>query len=146
MKERIKSRVLGFAIAAMASVVFSYAVAPRPRVNAQQNNKQDQKKTQQQKPRQPQQPQQKDDVPTIRVGTQLVNVLFSVQDKQNRYLNDLKQEDVQILENGQPQDIFTFKRELDLPLTMAILVDVTGSEEFMLPQFKESGSPFVESA
>src|SRR5262245_14340604 len=109
---------------------------------AQKDKKQDEKKSQQQKP---QQPQQKDDVPTIKVGTQLVNVLFSVQDKQNRYLNDLKQEDIQILENGQVQDIFTFKREMDLPLTMAILVDVSGSERFTLPQLKDAGGRFVDS-
>ncbi|HKQ74967.1 MAG TPA: VWA domain-containing protein [Blastocatellia bacterium] len=137
-----KSRVLGCAIAAMVAAAFAYTFATQPRVIAQKDKKQDQKKTQQQKP---QQPQQKDEVPTIKVGTQLVNVLFSVQDKQNRYLNDLKQEDVQILENGQPQDIFTFKRELDLPLTMAILVDVSGSEEFTLPFLKDAGGRFVDS-
>lgn len=143
MKATIKSRVLGCAIAATAAVAFSYTFAPQQRVIAQKDKKQDQKKSQQQQQQQPQKP--KDDVPTIKVGTQLVNVLFSVQDKQNRYLNDLKQEDIQILENGQPQEIFTFKRELDLPLTMAILVDVSGSEQFTLPQLKDSGSRFVES-
>ncbi|MGH9767151.1 MAG: VWA domain-containing protein [Blastocatellia bacterium] len=142
MKATIKSRVMGFAIAATVGAAFLYAFEPQPRVSAQQDKKQDQKKSQQQKP---QQPPQKDDVPTIKLGTQLVNVLFSVQDKQNRYLNDLKQEDVQILENGQPQDIFTFKRELDLPLTMAILVDVSGSEQFTLPHLKDAGGRFVES-
>jgi len=141
VKATIKSRVLGCAIAATVAAAIAHTFATGPRVIAQKDKKQEQKKSQQQKPQQP----QKEDVPTIKVGTQLVNVLFSVQDKQNRYLNDLKQEDVQILENGQPQDIFTFKRELDLPLTMAILVDVSGSEEFMLPQLKESGSRFVES-
>jgi Ca-activated chloride channel homolog len=143
VKATIKSHILGCTIAATVAAVFAYSFATQPLVIAQKDKKQDQKKTQQQQ--QPQKPPQKDEVPTIKVGTQLVNVLFSVQDKQNRYLNDLKQEDVQILENGQPQDIFTFKRELDLPLTMAILVDVSGSEELTLPQLKDSGSRFVES-
>jgi VWFA-related protein len=142
VKATIKSRILGYAIAATVAAAVAHTFVTQPRVIAQKDKKQDQKKSQQQ---QPQKPQQKDDVPTIKVGTQLVNVLFSVQDKQNRYLNDLKQEDVQILENGQPQDIFTFKREFDLPLTMAILVDVSGSEEFTLPQLKDSGSRFVEA-
>ncbi len=137
MKAEIKSRVMGLVIAAMVAVVTSYLFAPQPRVIAQQ----DKQKPQQQKPQQP----QKDDVPTIKVGTQLVNVLFSVQDKQNRYLNDLKQEDIQILENGQAQDIFTFKREFDLPLTMAILVDVSGSERFTLPLLKDAGGRFIDS-
>jgi hypothetical protein len=140
LKAKIKSRILGCAIAAAVVGALSYAVAPQLRVNAQKDKKQDQKK-----PQQPQKPQQKDEVPTIKVGTQLVNVLFSIQDKQNRYLNDLKQEDIQIFENGQPQDIFTFKRELDLPLTMVILVDVSGSEQYTLPHLKDAGGRFVES-
>jgi VWFA-related protein len=142
---KIKTCAWGLAIIAVMAAALSYAFAPRLSARAQQDNKQDQKKSQQQKqqPQKPQKPEQEE--PTIKFGTKLVNVLFSVQDKQNHYLNDLKQEDVQILENGQPQDIFTFKRELDLPLTMAILVDVSGSEEFMLPQLKDSGGRFVES-
>ncbi|MGE0130085.1 MAG: VWA domain-containing protein [Blastocatellales bacterium] len=139
MKATIKSRALSFAIAAMVAAAFSYLFALQPRVIAQQDK---QNKPQQQKPPQP---TQKDDVPTIKLGTQIVNVLFSVQDKQNRYLNDLKQEDIQILENGQAQDIFTFKREFDLPLTMAILVDVSGSERFTLPLLKDAGGRFVDS-
>ncbi|HEY9434278.1 MAG TPA: VWA domain-containing protein [Blastocatellia bacterium] len=152
---KIKTSVWGLAIFAMMAVALSYAFTPQLRADAQQTKgqsdgqgaKQDQKKSQQQKqqPQQPQQPQQKEDDLTLKFGAKLVNVLFSVQDKQNRYLNDLKQEDVQVLENGQPQDIFTFKRELDLPLTMAILVDVSGSEQFTLQYLKDSGGRFVDS-
>jgi VWFA-related protein len=141
---KIKTCAWGLAIAALMAAI--YAFAPQPRAGAQQDNKQgkgqDQKNSQQEK----QDPQQKKDEDlTLKFGAKLVNVLFSVQDKQNRYLNDLKQEDVQILENGQAQDIFTFKLEKDLPLTMAILVDVSGSEQFTLPRLKDSGGRFVDS-
>jgi VWFA-related protein len=146
---KIKTCAWGLVIA--ATIAASYAFAPRMRAGAlqdkqqgqqgQQGKGQDQKKSQQQK----QKPQQKEDETVIKLGTKLVNVLFSVQDKQNRYLNDLKQEDIQILENGQVQDIFTFKREMDLPLTMAILVDVSGSERFTLTQLKDAGGRFVDS-
>ncbi len=58
---------------------------------------------------------------TIRLGTQLGNVLFSVTDKQKRYINDLTASDVKVLEDGKPQEVFTFKRKNDLPIrTMAI--------------------------
>ncbi|MBI1762846.1 MAG: VWA domain-containing protein, partial [Acidobacteria bacterium] len=67
------------------------------------------------------------------------------QDKQNRYINDVAQEEITVLEDGKPQQIFTFKREFDLPLTMAILVDVSGSERFMLPVLKDAGSRFINS-
>jgi VWFA-related protein len=144
---KTKTCVWGLVIVALIAALCAFA--PAPRAGAQQDQQQqgagqDKKKSPQQK-QQPQQPPKKEDETTLKFGTKLVNVLFSVQDKQNRYLNDLKQEDVQILENGQAQDIFTFKREMDLPLTMAILVDVSGSEQFTLPQLKDSGARFVES-
>src|SRR5262249_39404419 len=133
------------AIVAMMVAALSYAFAPLLSAWAQQDNKQDQKKSQQQKqqPQKPQKPEQEE--PTIKFGTKLVNVLFIVQDQQNHYLNDLKQEDVRILETAQPQHTSPYKRERDLPLTMAILVDVSGSEEYMLPQLKDSGGRFVDS-
>lgn len=82
---------------------------------------------------------------TIRLGTQLVNVLFSASDKQNRYINDLTQSEVEIFENGQLQEIFTFKKEFDLPLTLSMLIDVSGSERYTLPLLKDAGGNFIDS-
>lgn len=128
------------AIAALVAVAIVFAFAPEIGVSAQQDKKQTQQKQDPQKP-----PKKTDEVETIKIGTQLVNILFSVQDKQNRYINDIKQEEVEVLENGQPQQIFAFKKELDLPLTMAILVDVSGSEQYTLPLLKDAGGRFVDS-
>ncbi len=86
-----------------------------------------------------------EDIGQIRVGTQLVNVLFSVSDKQNRYINDLTKNDVTVFEDGKPQQVFTFKRETDLPLTMAVLIDVSLSERYMLPVLKDAGFHFFNS-
>jgi VWFA-related protein len=129
------------ACAALVAAAMALAFVPNGGVNAQQD-----KKSQQKQDPKNQDPQKKpDDVETIKIGTQLVNVLFSVQDKQNRYVNDIKQEDLEILENGQTQPIFSFKKEFDLPLTMAILVDVSGSEQYTLPILKDSGGQFIDS-
>ena len=101
-----------------------------------------------QQPTQPpkqQKPKEDDQEQVLKVGTRLVNVLFSVTDKQNRYIDDLKQDELQVFENGQQQNIFTFKKEFDLPLTLAIMVDVSGSERYVLPQLKDAGVHFVES-
>jgi Ca-activated chloride channel homolog len=86
-----------------------------------------------------------EDTETIRLGTQLVNVLFSVTDKENRYIKDLVKSDVSVLENGKSQVIFTFKRELDLPLTMAILVDVSNSVLPVLPRLTDASAQFIDS-
>jgi len=93
-----------------------------------------------------QKPQKKaEEEQTIKLDTQLVNVLFSVQDKQNRYINDLRQEEIEVLENGVSQEIFTFKREFDLPLTLVLLIDVSGSEQYTLPLLKDAGGQFIDS-
>lgn len=118
---------------------------------APQKTQAPEQKTSPQKPPAKDQPKVKpdqdedEDGQVLRVGTQLVNVLFSVNDKQNRYLNDLTKEDVLILEDGKPQQIFTFKRETDLPLTMALLVDVSESERYVLPALKDAGDRFFRS-
>lgn len=138
MKLSVKVKIMSLAMVVL--VAAAIALTPSARVGAQQDKKTTQQKQDPQKPQKKEEEQQ-----TIKIGTQLVNVLFSVQDKQNRYLNDLKQEDLEILENGQPQEIFAFKKEFDLPLTMAILVDVSGSEQYTLPLLKEAGGRFIDS-
>jgi len=138
MRDKIKWSLLAMVVVAFAAL----ALPPLGGVSAQQPKQKQDKKSPDQKPGQ-QKPKEEDQ--TIRVGTQLVNVLFSATDKQNHYINDLKKDEVTVLENGQPQEIFTFKKEFDLPLTMAILVDVSGSEQYTLPQLKEAGGHFVNS-
>lgn len=87
---------------------------------------------------------EEDDTP-IKVETDLVNVLFSAQDRDRRLLTDLKKEDIRILEDGQSQEIFAFIRQTDLPLSLAILVDASSSMERALPEAKMAAKSFVES-
>jgi Ca-activated chloride channel family protein len=81
----------------------------------------------------------------IRVETEAVNVLFTAQDRNRRLLTNLKPEDVRILENGQPQQISAFMRQIDLPLSLAILIDTSASQERTLPEEKEAAITFLES-
>jgi VWFA-related protein len=64
---------------------------------------------------------------TIKVEVNVVNVLCTVRDKQGALAKDLRKEDFEILDNGQHQQIRYFARDTDLPLTVALLVDVSGS-------------------
>ncbi len=81
----------------------------------------------------------------IKVNTEAVNVLFTAQDKDRRLLLNLKQEDIRILENGQPQEITAFSRQVDLPLSLAILIDTSASQERTLPEEKAAAISFIES-
>ena len=81
----------------------------------------------------------------VRVETNLTNVFFTAADKQKRFISNLKREDVRILEDGAPQEIFTFQPNSDLPLSLAILIDCSGSEERTLPEEKAAARSFLES-
>ncbi len=81
----------------------------------------------------------------VRVETNLTNVFFTAADKQKRFVSTLKKEDVRILEDGVPQEIFAFQPNSDLPLSLAILIDCSGSEERTLPMEKDAARSFLES-
>lgn len=86
-----------------------------------------------------------DDDEPIKISTEAVNVLFTAQDRNHRLLTNLKPEDVRILENGQPQPISSFTRQIDLPLSLAILIDTSASQERTLPEEKEAAISFIEN-
>jgi VWFA-related protein len=88
-------------------------------------------------------PQDSDEV--VKVETNLTNIFFTAADKNKRFISDLKAEDIRILEDGQPQDIFTFQQNIDLPLSLAILIDTSASEERTLPDEKEAARAFLEN-
>ncbi len=81
----------------------------------------------------------------IKVDTEVVNVLFTAQDHNRRLLTDLKQGDVRLLEDGKPQDVVAFSRQVDLPLSLAILIDTSGSQERTLPEEKAAAISFLET-
>jgi len=86
-----------------------------------------------------------EDSEVINIDTELVNVLFTAQDKNRRLLTDLKQADIKLVEDGQPQQIVSFTRQVDLPLSLAILIDTSASQERTLPEEKAAAKSFVES-
>ena len=86
-----------------------------------------------------------DEDEVIKVDTEVVNVLFTAQDRNRRLLTSLKQEEVRLLEDGQPQELVTFSRQVDLPLSLAILIDTSLSQERTLPEEKSAAISFVET-
>jgi Ca-activated chloride channel family protein len=81
----------------------------------------------------------------VRLGAELVNVMFSAVDRNNRVISDIRQEEVAVLEDGRPQQIFTFKRETSLPINIAILMDLSGSQEYTFPQERVAAGEFLRS-
>jgi VWFA-related protein len=73
----------------------------------------------------------------------VVNVFASVHNGKNEVVKDLKQEDFAIEEDGRPQVIKYFSRETDLPLTLGLMVDTSGSQFRVLGKEKDATSTFI---
>ena len=84
-----------------------------------------------------------DDV--VRVETDLVTTLFTALDKERRFVNTLRAEDVRIREDGVVQEISFFERETERPLTFVVLVDTSASQERTLPMLKSAANLFVKA-
>ena len=84
-----------------------------------------------------------DDV--IRVDSDVTNLPFTAIDKQKRFITTLQESDIQVFEDGVPQKLFTFQRETDRPLSLALLIDVSASEERTLPAEKAAARSFIET-
>jgi VWFA-related protein len=89
--------------------------------------------------------QEVQDDEVLRVDTDLTNVLFTATDKNRRFYSTLKREDIRIIEDGQAQEIFTFQTQADLPLSLAILIDTSASQERTLPDEKSAARTFIDS-
>ena len=87
-------------------------------------------------------PQDSDEV--VKFDTNLTNIFFTAADKNKRFISDLKAEDIRVFEDGQQQEIFTFQQNIDLPLSLAILIDTSASEERTLPDEKEAARAFLQ--
>jgi len=125
-------------IAAVAIFALSLTLLPRATVQAsgQQPKQKSQKDDKNQKPSGDQDDQ------AIKLGAALVTVPLSVTDKHNAYINDLTKDDIDVTEDNKVQQIFSFEKRTDLPLTMAMLIDISGSENNTLPIEVEAGSDF----
>jgi Ca-activated chloride channel family protein len=80
----------------------------------------------------------------IRVGVNLVNVAFSVRDQRGALVDSLSKADVEVLEDAVPQKISFFARSLDVPLTLGLIVDVSGSQEHFNKQHQRDLEVFLK--
>lgn len=92
----------------------------------------------------PAQPEQDRSVATFKLNVNLVDVFFTVKNKGGNLVPHLSKTDCSIMEDKQPQTWKTFTAETDLPLTLGILLDTSGSQEYVLPLEQQAGSQFLE--
>src|SRR5258708_24741831 len=90
-----------------------------------------------------------DDV--VRVSTTLVTVSVNARDRHGKLVYDLQREDFNLFEDGIKQDLVYFDlprnggaQTTTLPLTVALLLDVSDSTEFKLNQIQQAASTFLD--
>src|SRR5215469_18854971 len=62
----------------------------------------------------------------------VVNVFATVHDKQGKIVKNLLKDDFTLEEEGRPQAIKYFAQQSDLPLTLGLLIDTSGSQRRVL--------------
>jgi VWFA-related protein len=72
------------------------------------------------------------DTPVFSTEVRVVNVLATVRNKTGSLVGSLSQEDFSLSEDGRPQTIRYFSRESNLPLTLGLMVDTSGSQRRVL--------------
>jgi len=80
----------------------------------------------------------------IKVDVNVVNMLCAVRDKKGGLIHTLSKDDFQLYEDGKLQTIKYFSRETDLPLTIGLLVDVSGSQANLIDIEKRAATAFFE--
>ncbi|MBZ5615584.1 MAG: VWA domain-containing protein [Acidobacteriia bacterium] len=82
---------------------------------------------------------------TLKVNVEVVQLFFNVKDKHGALIPNLTKDNFDVSEDGKPQTIKYFKAETDLPLTLGILIDSSGSQINVLDMEKTVGGSFLES-
>lgn len=81
---------------------------------------------------------------TFGVSVNLIKVPLSVFDENGRMLQDLSREDFRLYENGVPQQIRSFGRDVN-PVSVVLLIDTSGSVEKELKKIKEAAENFADA-
>ncbi len=72
-------------------------------------------------------PQEKKREIKYEISVKAISIAVTVQDRGGRYINDLTQKDFTVFENDMKQEITYFKYDFAAPLSLTVLLDVSGS-------------------
>jgi len=81
---------------------------------------------------------------TLKVNVNVVQLFFNVKDKHGTLIPNLAKDDFTIAEDGNLQTIKYFATESNLPLTLGIMIDASGSQRNVIDMEKEVGGAFLK--
>jgi VWFA-related protein len=82
--------------------------------------------------------------PVFEVGIEVINLNVSVTDPRNRYVTDLVAKDFAVYEDGVRQELTLFTHE-NLPISMALLLDVSASMDEKLQAAQDAAIRFIQT-
>lgn len=81
----------------------------------------------------------------IRINSDLVNVFFSAVDRNDNFSTTLAESDIALYEDNVRQEFFTFQKQSDRALSIALLIDLSTSQKEKLAEQKKAALSFVNS-
>jgi Ca-activated chloride channel family protein len=82
---------------------------------------------------------------SIKIDVNLVNVAFSVRDSGGALVDGLTQDDFEVIEDSAPQKIAYFAKSTDVPLTLGLIVDASGSQDRFEKQHEHDLDTFLKA-
>ena len=82
--------------------------------------------------------------PQIKVKVNLVGVSFVARDARGALVDNLTQDDLQVFEDATPQTIAHFAKSADVPLTLGLIVDASGSQDHFSKQHQNDLEVFFK--
>ena len=80
---------------------------------------------------------------TLKVNVNVVSLFFNVKDKHGALIPNLTKTDFDVAEDGKAQTIKYFTAESNLPLTLGMMIDSSGSQRNVIDMEKEVGGAFL---
>jgi VWFA-related protein len=81
---------------------------------------------------------------TFSSDVKVVNVFAAVRDKQGKVVRSLAKDDFTLEDEGKQQAIKYFSQQSDLPLTLGLLIDTSGSQRNVLEPERNASRRFLE--
>jgi VWFA-related protein len=81
---------------------------------------------------------------TLTVNARMVAITAAVYDEQGRLVGGLNKDDFTVTEDGKPQTIRYFNRDSDLPLTIGLMVDTSGSQAPYAEDERRASASFLQ--
>jgi len=127
----------------LVSLLACALVAAAPFCMAQQNAAQPSAQNQQPASGSEKSQDSQEPTTTLKVNVSVVQLFFNVKEKHGGLVPNLKKDDFEIYEDGKPQTIKYFTAESNLPLTLGMMIDASGSQRNVIDMEKEVGGAFL---